>query len=729
MLKLLTSFRAGLALGLLFLPASPPNLSAADSASPSSPPPASEVKKKYPPNLLAKEKSPYLLQHAHNPVKWHPWGDAAFALAKKENKPVLLSIGYSTCHWCHVMERESFEDEEIAKILNEHFIPIKLDREERPDVDNLYMTAMQALQMGGGWPLNVFITADRKPFFGGTYFKKPIFKQLLEKIAVQWKKDPELLLKDADAIAKGLQEMLEKAAPVGDGALQLPWVAKAAAEFSKTYDAKHGGFGDKPKFPQPQVAELILLQAFHDAKQEETAKVLHTCRRMAAGGMIDHLGGGFARYSVDETWLVPHFEKMLYDNAQLVHLYLNAHLLTGEAPYAQVAHDVLGYISRQMTSPEGGFYSAEDADSEGHEGKFYTWTLAELTQALSAEELALAKDYFTITDKGNFEDHSHPEPLKGQNILARKDPDKTPLPPTHATLAAVRQKLMALREKRVRPHLDDKVLTSWNGLMLGAMARAGAVLDEPKYREAAKKNFAYISTKMWDPATKTFFHRIRQGERDSVQLLSAYSGYLLGSVHHYEATLDPAVLGFCLELGDAMLRQFYDAKAGGFYSSAGASDLLVRVKDDYDGAEPSGNSQAIFALLKLAVIAERKDYREAAEKSLKFFSERLSTMGQAVPLMLQAMDFAAREPYRVVLALPEGVNPGSSEAQALLKAAHGVYQPNKVILGNTGPVEPFAKLQKSIAGKPTAYVCTGQACQPPSGELAVIQKYLRKPAK
>jgi uncharacterized protein len=677
-------------------------------------------------NKLAKEKSPYLLQHAHNPVNWFPWGDEAFALAKKENKPILLSIGYSTCHWCHVMERESFENEEIAKVLNDHFIAIKLDREERPDVDNIYMTAMQALDMGGGWPLNVFITPERKPFFGGTYFKPTVFKGLLEQISTKWKTDADPLHKDANNIAKGLAEMMDKVAPKDAGPLKAAWGAETVAGILKSYDPKHAGFvsadpQSKNKFPRSSVPDLVLLHSFRGGKKDDMEKIFHTCRRMAAGGMYDALGGGFARYSTDAEWLVPHFEKMLYDNAQLVTTYLDAYLLSGDHQYADVVKDTLNYIAKRMTSPEGGFYCAEDADSEGHEGKYYTWTKEELQKLLSAEEFAFVEGYFTITDEGNFLDHSHPAPLKKQNILARKYPEKAPLPPGDAMLSKVREKLLAVQVKRIPPHLDDKILASGNGLMLAALAKAGCVLQDPAYHAAARKNLVFVKSKLWDDATKTLYHRYRDGERDKAQLLSGYASYLHGCVALYEATVDPAVLSFSLELADAMVKRFYDEKQGGFFTSMNTDDLLFRVKDEYDGAEPCGNSLAIYAILKLAVIAERPDLRQKADKSLAFFTDRLAKGGESAPIMMQAMDFALHEPYRVVIA----GDAKTPEATALLAGVHGVYQPGKVVLGNVGPVEKFATEQPAKDNKPTAYVCTGNACRLPTHDVGKVKEYLK----
>lgn len=670
-------------------------------------------------NRLSEEKSPYLLQHQHNPVDWYPWGDEAFEKAKRENKPVLLSIGYSTCHWCHVMERESFVSEDVAKVVNERFVAIKLDREERPDVDQIYMTAMQAAGMGGGWPLNVFLTPDRKPFFGGTYFPKDKFIGTLRKVDQLWRENQKELIADAENLTTELQKFMTEGKAAAEGAKLPEDVLQAAGKgFASEYDPLWGGFGKAPKFPQPQVSRLLLLASAHSGDKGMTDKVLHTCRMMAAGGMYDQIGGGFARYSVDEKWLVPHFEKMLYDNAQLLDLYLDAGLVSGEGFYHEVGRDIIRYVLREMTHADGGFYSAEDADSEGHEGKFYCWTLAEWTSVLGAEDGAWAAEYFGVTEKGNFEDHSHPGALKNMNVLSVMKPEAALSEADAKRLAAVKQKLFDIRQKRVHPHLDDKILTSWNGLMLGAMARAGIILDHKEALASAQKNFAFVQAKLWDPKTKTLYHRWRDGERDSAQLLSAYAFYLQGCVDLYEATLDPAVLEFAVALAGGLIEKFYDPKGGGFFTSTGTKDLLFRVKDDYDGAEPSGNSVAIYALLRLAAITENADFKAKAEASLKAFRNRFVEMPQAVPLMLKAAAFAQREPFRVVIA------GDVKEGRPLLRAAHRIYQPHRVILGTVGPVEEFAKTLPVRDGKPTAYVCTGQACQPPTSDPLQVRKNL-----
>ncbi|PYK58849.1 MAG: thioredoxin domain-containing protein [Verrucomicrobia bacterium] len=692
---------------------------------------------------MAREKSPYLLQHAHNPVDWFPWGEPAFAKARQENKPIFLSIGYSTCHWCHVMERESFEDEKTAKFLNEHFVSIKVDREERPDVDQIYMTFVQAMSGQGGWPLNVFLTPELKPFYGGTYFppdgrySRPSLMQVLQNISQLWKTRHGDVLNSAADLHQRLESHTGREA-TNLLVLTAEVLRNAARQFKDDYDPKNGGFGGAPKFPRPSEPAFLLRCGARFKDDESVRMVLHTCERMAAGGMYDQIGGGFHRYSVDAEWLVPHFEKMLYDNAQLVNLYLDACLVSGRKEFADVARDIIGYVLRDMTHPEGGFYSAEDADSEGKEGKFYCWTREELSKLLTPDEFKAAVRYFGVTEKGNFVDHSDPNPLPHQNVLSivkplplLHSPEKPLTRPSvtlspsdgeregvrgshenlskdSALLTSAKKKMFEARSKRVRPHLDDKVLSSWNGLMLGALARAYAVLGDESYRAAAEKNLAFIQTNLWTPALTpslshpmgeggrrpgegdaygTLYHRWRDGERDSVQLLDAYA-FLLAGVF-WQAVPD-------------------------------SPDLILRVKEDYDGAEPSGNSVAILALLKLGAITDRKDFKVAAEKSLRLFANKLHELPQAVPYLLLASDYWLEEPKRAVIV----GHPNAADTRALIHAAHSVYQPNKVVLGNSGPVEPFAKTLPT-KDAPVVFLCTGTACQPPTKDVAKIREMLK----
>lgn len=669
-------------------------------------------------NRLAREKSPYLLQHQHNPVDWFAWGDEAFEKARKENKPIFLSIGYSTCHWCHVMERESFENEKLAEYLNKHFVSIKVDREERPDVDKIYMTAVQAISGQGGWPLNCFLTPDLKPFYAGTYFPpeakygRVSFLDLLKQIATVWETRHDEVLASAADLHHRLVTITNQEPT--NASLSPEFLKHAALQFKQEFDPTNGGFGDAPKFPRPSQPLFVLRYGTRAKDQQAIQMVLQTCDHMAAGGMYDQLGGGFARYSVDAQWLVPHFEKMLYDNAQLVNLYLDAYLVSGKQQYADTVRETIQYVLRDMTHRDGGFYSAEDADSEGKEGKFYCWTKTELKQLLIAEEFNVATKYFGITEEGNFVDHSDPNPLPNQNVLSIVAPKLSDV--DQKLLASAKKKMFDVRAKRVRPHLDDKVLASWNGLMLGAIARASAVLNDAHYRQAAEKNLAFLQSQLWDAKTKTLYHRWRDGQRDNVQLLDAYAYLLSGVLDLYEATLDPKHLQFAIDLSESMIARFYDPKEGGFYESAeGSKDLIMRTKEDYDGAEPSGNSVAALALLKLAAITDNKHYKDAAEKTLQHFASRLGEFPQAVPHMLLALDFLLHEPKRAVLV---------GKDDHLLHAIHSVYQPNKVVLSNSGPVEDFAKTLPS-KNAPEVFLCSGTACQPPTKDPKELARMLR----
>jgi uncharacterized protein YyaL (SSP411 family) len=680
------------------------------------------------PNRLADETSPYLLQHQHNPVDWYPWGDEAFAAAKEQDKPIFLSIGYSTCHWCHVMERETFEDEKTAEYLNEHFINIKIDREERPDVDKIYMSAVQAISEGrGGWPLNAFLTPDRKPFFGGTYFPNAQFNGLARNINKAWKEDRANIDKSADGLTDFLKQRAEEdekaaAGAAGGAGFDDAMLKTALGSFKQGFDKVYGGWGGAPKFPSPSQPRFMLLAGQRFGDQEAIDQVLLTCDRMAAGGIYDHLGGGFCRYSVDAQWLVPHFEKMLYDNAQLVQLYLDAYLVSGEQRYADIVRDVLRYVLRDMTHPEGGFFSAEDADSEGKEGKFYCWTKPELADLLSADENKAVVKFFGVTDGGNFVDHSDPDHLKNQNVfyLTGVDMGEAEL----AALESAREKLFATRAKRVRPGLDDKVLTSWNGLMLGAIARAGRVLGEPRYLEAAGRNLEFIQSKLWDDQAGRLYHRWRDGERDSTQLLETHAFLLGGVIDLYEVTLEPAHLEFAIKVANRMIEAFYDEK-GGFHQSIGTDDLIMRVKDYHDGAEPSGNSVAAHSLLRLAKITDDEKFSAPAEQTLKHFAGKIREIPQAVPFMLAAVDLSVNEPKRVVLV-------GELElaaTQAMLATVHGVYQPAKVVLGVDGPVEEFARKELKPSeekGKVKVFVCQGSFCDLPTSDPLKVTASLLK---
>ncbi len=635
-------------------------------------------------NRLARETSPYLLQHAHNPVDWYPWGDEAFARARQENKPIFLSIGYSTCHWCHVMERESFENDGIASVMNKDFVCIKVDREERPDIDKIYMTAVQATTGSGGWPMSAFLTPDLKPFYCGTYFPpeskygRPGFKELLERVHDVWEANHAGILDQANKITSMLAEH-STLAVAGDVKLDDAPLRAGLEQFRGIYDTEHGGFGGAPKFPRPVVLNF-LFRAGGREPARATDMALHTLRKMGEGGMFDQLGGGFHRYSVDERWLVSHFEKMLYDQAQLVSSYVDAYQITHDAFYADIARRTCDYVLRDMTDPEGGFYSAEDADSEGVEGKFYVWQKSEIANDA-------IRDYYGVTSDGNWE--------HGNNLLHVTGKSYPP------DLETWRQKLLAIRSKRIRPHRDEKILTGWNGLMISAFARAAQALDEPKYRDAAQRDARFI-----------LFTRIKDGQLMRTETIPAmvedYACFATGLLDLYETDFDPVWLKKAGELSDRMLADFYDAKAGGFFQTDGHdASVLIRSKEDYDGAEPSGNSVATLLLLRLAQMTGDEKYRQAAEKTLAAFETHLRRAPHAVPQMLCAFDFYLAKPKQIILTGPD---------PAMLRVIRDRYLPNKIVMIEARP---------QLEGKVTAYVCVNFACQLPTNDLAKFAELLK----
>lgn len=676
-------------------------------------------------NHLAGQKSPYLLQHQYNPVDWYPWGEEALSRARSEDKPIFLSVGYSTCHWCHVMERESFENEEIARLANANFVCIKVDREERPDLDRYYMTFVQATTGQGGWPMNVFLTPNLKPIFGGSYFPAtsrpghPGLMEVLKRVYELWQSRREDLRASADAIVMQLQ----KAVAVEESAraeLTPGLLLTAAERLKKGYDAQHGGFEGAPKFPNVGRLLFLLGHGVTHADREAVGMVLYTCDRMAAGGLCDQLGGGFARYATDEAWMIPHFEKMLYDNALMVSLYLAAYQVSGEGRYAAVAHDTLRYLLRDMADPEGGFYSAEDADSEGREGRFYCWTLDEIDALLPPQEREVVVRYYGVTRRGNFIDHSAPHADTGQNVLAIRDP---PLSAEETRLLALaRDRMLEARGRRVRPHRDDKILTSWNGLMVSALARAYAILGEEAYLVAARRAVAFLRGRLWDPGRKRLHHRWRDGERDEVQLLVDHAFLLNGLIDLHEAALDDDALSFAQELADALMERFYDSERGGFWESGvGGTDLILRMKEDYDGAEPSGTAVASLALLRLAEIAGRAEWRQAAERTLDLYAHRLQEYPEALPYLLHAAAFALSPCTRVAIT----GDPTSTEVMELLRAAHSVYRPFQVVTSaprrsDRGPRDFIA-----TAATPAAQVCVGTTCRLPVTRATDLRELLR----
>lgn len=675
-----------------------------------------------PANRLVKEKSPYLLLHAHNPVDWYPWGEEAFKKARDEKKLILLSVGYSTCHWCHVMERESFEDEAIAKYLNQHFISIKLDREERPDVDQVYMTALQAISgENGGWPLNMFLTPDLKPIFGGTYFPpkdeggRTGFMTVLKKIQVHWASDQEAVAKQvAEGIGQIQKYYDELAQNKEGGALQQKLVSEGLATTLTEVDPVWGGLGQGQKFPQVSTFQVMLQST--DEKVKEAA--LLTCRRMLNGGIYDQVGGGFHRYAVDREWLVPHFEKMLYDQAQLLELYLDAWQIAGENDFKKAARATAEYVLGNLTHPEGGFYCAQDAQSEGKEGKYFCWTLAELKKVLSPAEVTLTEDILGVTEKGNFLDFSDPEALKNQNVLHFMTKRSKVPEDQRAAIDEVFKKLAAVRVMRVPPPTDDKILASWNGLMIAALARAGRVLAEPKYLEAAEKGHRFVKAKLWHDGKLS--HRWREGERDETRQASSYLYFLRGSRALYEATLDPAYLTFADELAQGAITLFYDAKNGGFFQSQKRKDIVLRLKGQFDQATPSESSVAAREFAILAAMTGKKEFREVAEKTLKANIPMMQQTGATgMGEMLRALDYFIGKPGRLVIAGEEG-------REALLGVAAKIWEPKRIVLGTAGAIDEFTAGLKPVGGKATAYYCVGETCQLPVNTPEALEKLLKR---
>jgi len=663
-----------------------------------------------PTNRLAGEKSPYLLQHAHNPVDWYPWGEEAFAKAKAEDKPIFLSVGYSTCHWCHVMERESFENDSVAEILNKHFVSIKLDREERPDLDRIYMLFVQSATGSGGWPMSVWLTPDAKPFFGGTYFPpdnrygRPGFKALLEHLANAWKTERERIERSGDQVIEQLRGLSRSGVDEAGGPIQEGLDA-TFNYYRRTFDPRLGGFGQAPKFPRPSVLNFLL--RYPD--EEAPAMVFKTLEAMSHGGMNDQLGGGFHRYSVDERWFVPHFEKMLYDQAQLAVSYLEAYQITREEPFAQTARDIFDYVLRDLTHPEGGFYSAEDADSavdpaQPHhksEGAFYIWTQQELIEALGREEGPAVCRRFGVAPTGNVAEDPHGE-FGGRNILFLADPTAEVKPESIA-------KLLEIRGKRPRPHLDDKVLAGWNGMMISAFAKGAQVLDEPRYAAAAVRAAEFVRSKLWRDGI--LLRRYRDGDSAIEAFLDDYACLTNGLVDLYEATFDASYLAWAEELGTKAIARFEDLSGGFFSTPEGQSDLVLRLKDDYDGAEPSANSVMALALLRLGRLRNREDFRAAAERTLMAFAGKMRTGGPGLPQMLVAQMFAAGKPMEVVFA-------GETSAE-ILRMARARFLPNAVFM--RAEHAPDA----AVYSKPGVYVCENFTCQLPVFTAAELEKRLQ----
>jgi hypothetical protein len=698
-------------------------------------------------NRLANEKSPYLLQHAHNPVDWYPWGPEAFDKARREDKPIFLSVGYSTCHWCHVMERESFEDESIAALLNESFVAVKVDREERPDVDRVYMTFVQATSGGGGWPLSVWMTPDLRPFFGGTYFPpeprqgRPGFASILSQIAAAWESDRDQIVESAGDVVEQLRQHLDGQAGgaprPGLFGIDRRLLDSGFYAFRRGFDVRLGGFGGAPKFPRPSVLNFLLRYHAATRNQEALDMVLLTLREMAKGGIDDQLGGGFHRYSVDDHWLVPHFEKMLYDQAQLATSCLEAFQITGEAEYAAVARRTLDYAMRDMRHAGGGFYSAEDADSaadtayaeEKSEGAFYLWRAEEIRRVAGP-----AAEWFCyrygVEERGNATAE-----FEGRNILCQAHSvEETagrfgrPAEEMRAALAQAEGALLEARARRPRPHLDDKILAAWNGLMISALALGGAVLDEPRYAEAARAAAGFLFSHMYDAPNGTLLRRYREGEAAIPGFLEDYALTVQGLLDLYEAQFEVEWLEMAARLTRKQMELFEDREGGGFFSAVGGPDLVLQVKEDYDGAEPSGNSVAAMNLLRLARMTGRSEFREAAERTLSGFSAKLDAAPSALPQMLAACEFLLGGPREVVLVGARG----GADTAALVRELHSRFAPNRVALLVDSP-ETRRKLAEGIPAiesmgmvqdRATAYVCRDYACQAPVCEAEKLGELL-----
>jgi uncharacterized protein YyaL (SSP411 family) len=691
-------------------------------------------------NRLVLEPSPYLLQHAHNPVDWRPWGDEAFAEARRLHRPVFLSVGYSTCHWCHVMEGESFEDEEIARFMNEHYVCIKVDREERPDVDAVYMSAVQALTQSGGWPMSVWLTPAREPFFGGTYFPprdgargaRHGFLTILRELADTYAKDGDRVSRAAKSLVEAVRKDMEasdvSAAGERPGAAA---VLETVDYFKRAFDTIEGGVRRAPKFPSNIPVRLLLRAHRRTGDAESLHMATLTLAKMAGGGMYDQLGGGFHRYSTDAHWLVPHFEKMLYDNALLAVAYAEAAQVTGRADFARVARETLDYVLREMTSPDGAFYSATDADSEGVEGKFFVWSQKEIEDVLGpGGDAARFMRYYGVTAGGNFE---------GENILNVAHPDER----EHAALAAARAKLYEVRARRVPPLRDDKILAAWNGLMISGLAVAGRLLGEPRYVAAAARAATFVLERLrtaTPPSGAAAQGRLARSFKDGRPgppgFLDDYAFLVAGLLDLYEAGAEPRFLEAALALGDETERLFADAGQGGWFMTASDHEaLLAREKPAYDGAEPSGTSVALSNALRLAAFTTDDRWRRIAERGFASVGPVLANRPVAMTEALLALDWATDRAREIAIVLPRGAGPES--AAPLLEALRGRFLPNAVraVVSEDGAsalakIAPFVEGKTAIEGKPTAYVCERGACRLPvqapaalAAELADVVPY------
>lgn len=678
------------------------------------------------PNRLAHESSPYLLQHANNPVDWYPWGEEALRQAKAEDKPIFLSIGYSACHWCHVMEHESFENEQTAALMNEHFINIKVDREERPDLDSIYMDAVVAISGHGGWPMSVFLTPDGVPFYGGTYFPPtprhgmPSFEQVLKSIAHVYHHQKNDVRNNGTAL---LSRMGMGLALQGEGSLDPAVPELALQALSRTFDRTNGGFSQAPKFPQPMTYDFLLRSYYRNKRASSLDMVELTLHKMAQGGMYDQLGGGFHRYSVDSIWLVPHFEKMLYDNALLARLYLHTYQLTGQPFYRRIVEETLDYVIREMTHPAGGFYSTQDADSEGEEGKFFLWTPAEIKAILGEEESRIFCAAYDVTPGGNFEGKSIlnlPTPLEqvSRNLNLTLDQ-------LEDILSRGRKKLFIEREKRVKPGRDEKIITAWNGLMLAAFAEAARVLHRPDYREAAIHNAEFILSTMLKENRLFRIWKETPGQAKLMGNLEDYAFYADGLLALYQTTFNPRWFQQARALMDVVLDHFQDEENGGFFDTADDHEqLVIRPKSVQDNATPCGNSMAVRTLLMLAAYTGQVRYETPAVKALISLQGPMSQYPGAFAHWLGALEFAVAPPKEVAVI----GSLTSEDTKALLDATLTPYRPNQVVAcadENLTTSHPeLVEARPKRGGRATAYVCHRFACQQPVTEVEELESLL-----
>jgi len=658
-------------------------------------------------NHLINETSPYLLQHAHNPVDWYPWGDEAFEIARRENKPVLLSIGYSACHWCHVMAHESFEDEEIAKLMNESFVNIKVDREERPDLDQIYMNAVQMMTHHGGWPMTVFLTPDAVPFYGGTYFppqdryNMPGFPRVLIGVAEAYRDKQDEIRETSASLINELRRL--SITNGSDHPIETELLDAAYVGVVRNYDSINGGFGGAPKFPPAMTLEFLLRTYVRTGNHEALEMVKYTCSKMANGGMYDQIGGGFHRYSTDARWLVPHFEKMLYDNALLSRLYLHYCQVSGEQSARETAEGILDYVLREMTHPDGGFYSTQDADSEGHEGKFFVWEIKEIHETLGDKDAAAFSAYYNLTEAGNFEGKNIPNVTRTKEAVAQSlEISEAEL---EASLQESRRKLFKLRETRIKPDRDEKILTAWNGLMLASFAEAGVILNRPDYTDAARRNAEFVLSNLREDGR--LLRTWKDGQAKFNAYLEDYAFLSEGLLTLFETTGEQRWLKESLALADRMIEEFWDDESGGFYFTGKSHEsLIVRSKDYFDNATPSGNSVAAMVLLRLAALTGRENYGNLATAVLREIGDQIRRYPSGFGYALSAVDFLLSTPKEVSI-----VGNDEADISPLLAETWRKYIPNKVVApgfvrdSEAAQITPLLANRPLVNGLATAYVC------------------------